>query len=160
MLANAPLAEQVLHSAELVIILTALGGGSGSGAAAEFARQARRAGCLTLAIAAIPFECQPLRTRIAFIALERLRRQTDVCIQVSLDRLAWRSRERGVDWLEGSGWVEDLAAGLIQMLAEVGLINLDLMDLRALRRRRRAQLGVATLKVRKRVTVSPSPNPN
>lgn len=135
MLANAPLAEEVLKSAELVVILTALGGGSGSGASAEFARQARRAGCLTIAISAMPFECQPLRTRIAEIALERLRRNADVCIQVSLDRLAWRSRERGVDWLEGSGWVEDLAAGLIQMLAKVGLINLDLMDLRSIVRR-------------------------
>jgi cell division protein FtsZ len=132
MLANAPLASKVLSDAELVVLLVGLGGGSGSGAAAEFARQARRSGCLTIAIAATPFECQNLRRKIAKKALEELREATDVCVQVSLDRLAIRSRERGLDWQKDSGWIEDLATGVIQTLAKVGLINLDLMDLRSI----------------------------
>ncbi|MBJ24394.1 MAG: hypothetical protein CMB64_06970 [Euryarchaeota archaeon] len=132
MLANAPLTSKVLSDAELVVLLVGLGGGSGSGAAAEFARQARRSGCLIIAIAAIPFECQPLRRKIAKKALGELRETTDVCVQVSLDRLALRSRERGLNWEKDSGWVEDLSTGVIQTLAKVGLINLDLMDLRSI----------------------------
>lgn len=132
MLANAPLTSKVLIDAELVVLLVGLGGGSGSGAAVEFARQARRSGCLTIAIAALPFECQTLRRDIAKNALENLRANTDVCVQVSLDQLAIRSRERGLDWQKDSGWVEDLATGVIQTLAKVGLINLDLMDLRSI----------------------------
>ena len=132
MLANAPLTSKVLSDAELVVLLVGLGGGSGSGAAAEFARQARRSGCLIIAIAAIPFECQPLRRKIAKKALDELRENTDVCVQVSLDRLALRSRERGLNWEKDSGWVEDLSTGVIQTLAKVGLINLDLMDLRSI----------------------------
>jgi cell division protein FtsZ len=132
MLANAPLASKVLADAELVVLLVGLGGGSGSGAAAEFARQAKRANCLIIAIVAIPFECQPLRRKIAKKGLEELRLETDVCVQISLDRLAIMSRERGLDWQKDSGWIEDLATGVIQTLAKVGLINLDLMDLRSI----------------------------
>ena len=65
MLANAPLTAKVLSDAELVVLLVGLGGGSGSGASIEFARQARLSGCLTIAIAGLPFECQPLRRKIA-----------------------------------------------------------------------------------------------
>ncbi|RAH15687.1 MAG: hypothetical protein CMB56_002400 [Methanobacteriota archaeon] len=132
MLANAPLTSRILSDAELVVLLVGLGGGSGSGGAIEFARQARRSGCLTIAIAGIPFECQPLRRKIARNALEDLRLNTDVCVQVSLDRLAMRSRERGLNWERDSGWIEDLSTGVIQTLAKVGLINLDLMDLRSI----------------------------
>lgn len=132
MLANAPLTSKILSDAELVVLLVGLGGGSGSGAAVEFARQARRSGCLVIAIAAIPFECQQLRRKIAKNSLEELRKNTDVCVQVSLDRLALRSRERGLKWEKDSGWIEDLSTGVIQTLAKVGLINLDLMDLRSI----------------------------
>ena len=55
-----------------------------------------------------------------------------MCVQISLDRLAIMSRERGLDWQKESGWIEDLATGVIQTLAKVGLINLDLMDLRSM----------------------------
>lgn len=132
MLANAPLTAKVLSEAELVVLLVGLGGGSGSGASIEFARQARLSGCLTIAIAGLPFECQPLRRKIAKNALDKLRESTDVCVQISLDRLAIMSRERGLDWQKESGWIEDLATGVIQTLAKVGLINLDLMDLRSI----------------------------
>ena len=57
---------------ELVILLTGLGGGVGTGAAHEFARQARQSGAIVLAVAALPFEHQPTRLDIAMEGLERL----------------------------------------------------------------------------------------
>ena len=42
-----PIASHFLERAELVLLLTGLGGGSGSGASIEFARQAAQAGCLS-----------------------------------------------------------------------------------------------------------------
>ena len=50
---------------ELVILLTGLGGGTGTGAAHEFARQARVIGAVVIAVAAMPFEIQSTRLGIA-----------------------------------------------------------------------------------------------
>jgi len=80
----------------------------------------------------LPFETQMVRKRLAEKALDDLRAYSDVCVQVSLDRLAWQARERGLDWTKRTGWIEELTIGLIQTLARVGKINLDLMDLRAI----------------------------
>lgn len=122
----------MLEQAELVLILTALGGGTGSGAAVEFARQAATAGCLVLCVAATPFQAQPAREATASEAMAELRRHAHVCVELSLDRLAWQARERGVDWEVGAAWVEEVVEGLMRTLGRVGLINLDLMDLRAI----------------------------
>ena len=127
-----PIASHFLERAELVLLLTGLGGGSGSGASIEFARQAVQSGCLVLTVAAMPFEAQAERQKIAEKALSRLTKVSHVCVELSLDRMAWQARERGVDWHQGSAWVEELCEGLMRTLANVGLINLDLMDLRAI----------------------------
>jgi cell division protein FtsZ len=127
-----PIASHFLEKAELVLLLTGLGGGSGSGASIEFARQAIQAGCLVISVAAMPFEAQSERQKIAEKSLSRLSKNSHICVELSLDRMAWQARERGVDWQQGSAWVEELTEGLMRTLANVGLINLDLMDLRAI----------------------------
>ena len=126
------LTSQLLSSTELVILLTGLGGGVGTGAAHEFARQARQSGCIVLAVAALPFEHQPTRTDIAMEGLERLEKTAHVTVRLSLDRLARQARERGQLWQMGAEWIEDLVDGLVRTLMRMGLINLDLMDLRAI----------------------------
>ena len=71
-----PLAEQRMRSVssvvsklmepvELVILLTGLGGGTGTGAAHEFARQARLSGAIVIAVSAMPFAVQSTRLKIA-----------------------------------------------------------------------------------------------
>ena len=138
-----PLAEQRMRSlstrtrpfleqAELVIIVAGLGGGTGTGASHEFARQAKLHGATVLSIAALPFGHQPARKRIAEAEIQRLDHHSDVCVQLSLERLARQARDRGKDWSMGSEWVEDLIDGMVRTLLSMGLINLDLMDLRAI----------------------------
>ncbi len=121
----------LLEQAELVIIMTGLGGGMGSGASSELATLAKEADCLVLSIAGLPFAEQPLRSSIAEAALPALEYNSHVCIRVSMERLAWQARYRETDWRAGSGWIEELVEGLVTTLARVGKINLDLMDLRA-----------------------------
>ena len=126
------LANTILEPVELVILLTGLGGGTGSGAAHEFARQARQSGALVLAVAAMPFEVQETRTEIAKSGLERLQHVAHVTVRLSLDRLARQARQKGQNWQMGAEWIEDLVDGLVRTLMRMGLINLDLMDLRAI----------------------------
>ena len=125
-------AKPVFDGRELVILLVGLGGGTGTGAAAEVARQARKSGAIVITVAALPFSLQSHRTSLANDALTELESKSHVCVQLSLDRLARRSRENGSDWRMGSEWVEDLVEGLVGALLKMGLINLDLMDLRSI----------------------------
>ena len=71
-----------------------------------------------------------LRCAIAENALPTIERNSDLCIRVSLERLAWQARHRDSDWKLGSEWIGELIEGLVTTLARVGKINLDLMDLR------------------------------
>ena len=138
-----PLAEQRMRSVsavvrklmepvELVILLTGLGGGTGSGAAQEFARQARLSGAMVIAVAAMPFDIQSTRQVIAEEGFARLDSFAHVTARLSLERLARQAREKGRSWQMGAEWVEDLVDGLVRTLLRMGLINLDLMDLRAI----------------------------
>jgi len=138
-----PLAEQrmrsvsavvrkILEPVELVILLTGLGGGTGTGAAHEFARQARLSGAIVIAVSAMPFEIQQTRLDIAEEGFSRLDEFAHVTVRLSLERLARQARERGRSWQMGAEWVEDLIEGLVRTLMSMGLINLDLMDLRAI----------------------------
>ncbi|MBT7938630.1 MAG: hypothetical protein HN696_05655 [Euryarchaeota archaeon] len=143
MRAHGPNTEVIMQPIELVILMAGLGGGAGSGAAPEFARQARARGALVLSIAALPFESQIARAEVAAKALKELEESSDVCVRLMLDRLAWQARERGADWRKGAHWIVELVDGIVQTICRMGLINLDLMDLRAVVERK----GKATMLV-------------
>ena len=100
--------QGMLNNSELVIILTALGGGTGSGAAAEIAARSAEAGSLVISIVGMPFAEQPLRCAIADKAIPAIERNSDLCIRVSLERLAWQARHRESDWKMGSEWILSL----------------------------------------------------
>ena len=61
--------QGLLKNSELVIILAALGGGTGSGAAAEIAAKSAESGSLVISIVGMPFAEQPLRSAIADLSL-------------------------------------------------------------------------------------------
>ena len=124
--------QGMLKNSELVIILAALGGGTGSGAAAEIAARSAEAGSLVISIVGMPFAEQPLRSAIADKSIPAIERNSDLCIRVSLERLAWQARHRESDWKMGSEWIGELIEGLVTTLARVGKMNLDLMDLRTI----------------------------
>jgi cell division protein FtsZ len=128
----APLVRTILEDVELVVLLVGLGGGSGTGAGHEFARQARQSGAVVLSVAALPFDVQETRAKIAEEGLERLQQNAHITVQLSLERLARQAREKGTAWQMGAEWIEDLVDGLVRTLLRMGLINLDLMDLRAI----------------------------
>ena len=124
--------QPLIDKAELVVILTCLGGGVGSGAAPEFARLARESDCMVVSIVGFPFAEQPIRYQLAEESFPELYNSSNVCIRVSLERLSWQSKERKLDWKNGAGWIEELVEGLLSTLAKVGKINLDLMDFRTI----------------------------
>ena len=124
--------QPLLDNAELVVILTCLGGGVGSGASSEFANLAKKSDCLVVSIVGFPFAEQPMRYQLAEENFPSLYENSNVCIRLSLERLSWQARQRDLDWKEGAGWIEELVEGLLMTFANVGKINLDLMDFRTI----------------------------
>jgi len=135
--------SRMLERAELVLIATALGGGVGGGASVWIAEQARSSGALVVTIAGLPFDDQVSRMRWARLSRPRLESASHATIGISLSSLAQRSVKRGVPWENGGGWVSSLVGGLVRTQARMGVINLDLMDLRTIL----AQAGKSTVLV-------------
>ncbi|MEC8384654.1 MAG: hypothetical protein VXZ89_04565 [Candidatus Thermoplasmatota archaeon] len=134
---------KMLDRAELVLISSVLGGGVGSGASVWIAEQARSAGALVVTIAGLPFEDQVSRMRWARLSRPRLESASHATIGISLSSLAQRSVNRGIPWQDGGGWISSLVTGLVRTQAKMGVINLDLMDLRTIL----AQAGRSTVLV-------------
>ncbi len=126
-----PILDRVLEDVEFMLLFVGLGGGTGSGVAPWLARRARASGCLVVGCLGLPFEQQVARRSIAQESLSSLLGVQHLSLRVRLDHLARAARERGLDWEDGGGWVPELAGGMVRTLAQVGLINLDLADLRS-----------------------------
>src|SRR6266545_4214 len=78
---NADQLRELCEATDLTLIVTGLGGGTGTGASPVVARIARESGALVLAVVSLPFECEGARRwRQAQAGLEELREAADAVI--------------------------------------------------------------------------------
>lgn len=81
-----------LRQVGLLVIITGLGGGTGSGAVPVITRIAREAGTLVLVMAGMPFAFEGRKiARIAEDAMKRIRTHADAIIRISNERLVDRA---------------------------------------------------------------------
>jgi cell division protein FtsZ len=81
-----------LRQVNLLVIVTGLGGGTGSGAVPVIVRIAREAGALVLVMASMPFNFEGRKVaRIADEAIKRIRTHADAIIRIPNERLVDRS---------------------------------------------------------------------
>jgi len=123
-----------LVGVKLLMLITGLGGGTGSGATPIIADIARKAGVLTLCFATLPFEYEgQQRSEIAAGGLEGLRGVTDAIITLPNQRI--------VDLLDEDTSIDRAFAAVDEMmitsikslwhlLTLPGFINMDFTDLR------------------------------
>lgn len=83
----------VLNSADSVVLVAGLGGGTGGGIAPMMARLARTMGVPTVAAAITPFDFEGARNERAALALEHLRREASVVLSYS--NTEWANRFAG-----------------------------------------------------------------
>jgi cell division protein FtsZ len=136
------------RDAEVVLIITGLGGGAGSGISPVLARAAREAGALVLGCAITPFECEgSLRQHQAEAALEQLRAAADGVICLPNQKIA-RLVDEHTSLVNTFKAVNDLLVlglrGLLGLLTQRGLIPIHLDRLCALLRGRHAESALAT----------------
>jgi cell division protein FtsZ len=83
---------ELLAGSDMVVLLTGLGGGTGSGVTPILARLARDAGAVTVAAVVTPFKYEGVRNRRADAAIDLLQREADVVIAFSNEE--WFNRYR------------------------------------------------------------------
>ncbi len=126
--------KKIFEGQDLCVIVACLGGGTGSGAGPIFAKIAKSAGCLTYGIFTLPFNFEgEKKAAIAKEALERLRPSLHAFSVIPNERIFQIIGKETPLKKALSAINERLAQsleGLIEIIYEPGLINIDFADLK------------------------------
>ena len=139
--------EEALAGADMIFITGGMGGGTGTGAAPVVAEIAQALGALTVAIVTKPFSFEgKRRMENALIGIEELRKHVDTLIVIPNDRLR-EIIDKSTPMLEAFKEVDNVLRRGVQsisdLIAVVGLVNLDFADVRAVMEKSgRALIGI------------------
>ena len=139
--------EDALSGADMVFITAGMGGGTGTGAAGIVAEIAQGLGALTVAIVTKPFSFEgKRRMENALYGIEELKKHVDTLIVIPNDRLR-EIIDKSTPMLEAFKEVDNVLRRGVQsisdLIAVVGLVNLDFADVKAVMEKRgRAIIGI------------------
>ena len=116
----------------MVIIATGLGGGTGTSASPIFAREARKLGLLTVAIATLPYSWEGgPRIDAALDGLDRLAQEVDSLLVISNDRVQEVYGDKSAK--EGYKLTDEVLCSAVRSIVEIsrmfGYIILDFADI-------------------------------
>ena len=124
--------EQALRGSDLIIIVTALGGATGSGATPIIAELAQATGALTLCFASYPLsQEEPQRLTRAAQGLEALEQLVDSCFVIAKDKLVSDQLQEGAfqqAWAAVNEAVLQGVMGITYPITLPGYIGLDFSD--------------------------------
>jgi cell division protein FtsZ len=126
----------VVQGADMVFVTAGMGGGTGTGAAPDVAREAREQGALTIGVVTRPFFFEgSQRAAVAIEGIERLKEEVDTLIVIPNDRLLELTDKR-MTLTESFSLADDFLRQGIQGISELitvpGLINLDFADVKTI----------------------------
>ena len=127
--------EEALTGADMVFVTCGMGGGTGTGAAPVVAEIAQSLGALTVSIVTKPFSFEgPRRMKQAIAGIEELKKHVDTLIVIPNDRVR-EIIDRSTPMYEAFKEVDNVLRRGVQsisdLIAVVGLINLDFADVKA-----------------------------
>ncbi len=127
--------EETLKGADMVFITCGMGGGTGTGAAPVIAEIAQNLGALTVGIVTRPFSFEGRRRMDnALAGIEELKKHVDTLIVIPNDRLR-EIIDKSTPMLDAFKEVDNVLLRGVQsisdLIAVVGLVNLDFADIRA-----------------------------
>ena len=127
--------EEALTGADMVFVTCGMGVGTGTGAAPVVAEIAQSLGALTVSIVTKPFSFEgPRRMKQAVAGIEELKKHVDTLIVIPNDRLR-EIIDRSTPMYEAFKEVDNVLRRGVQsisdLIAVVGLINLDFADVKA-----------------------------
>lgn len=128
--------KKILEGQDLCVLIACLGGGTGSGAAPIFAKISKDLGNLTYGIFTLPFEFEgEKKNQIAREALERLKSNVNTFSVIPNERI-FQIIDKETPLKAALSVINKSLAegleGLIEMIYDPGLINIDFADLRTI----------------------------
>ena len=127
--------ERELKGVDMLFISAGMGGGTGTGATPIIANLARSLGILTVAVVTTPFKYEGLkRNKIAELGLQELEKEVDSLIVVPNEKLLLVLGEACTvkqATKESDSVLFDAVKGIYDLVAQVGFINNDFADLKA-----------------------------
>ena len=126
--------REVMMGAHMVFIAAGMGGGTGTGAAPVVARIAQELGILTVAVVTRPFSIEgKLRNERAERGIEELKEYVDSLITIPNQRLVSIAGDKMTlkeCFSVANKVLIDAVYGIIDLIHEPGLINVDFADVR------------------------------
>ena len=128
--------KKMLEGQDLVVIVSSLGGGAGSGAAPVFAQISKSMGNLTYGIFTLPFVFEGVKKdEIAKTALEKLKPYMNAMTILPNERV-FEVVPKNTPFNKTLSYINtmlsDSLEGLIETIYDTGVINIDFADLRAI----------------------------
>ncbi len=118
-----------LRDVDLLVVVTGLGGGTGSGAVPVIVRLAREVGALVLCMASMPFKFEGRKiSNIAEESLRRIRTHADAIVRIPNERLVDRSDAvlpADQAFARNHEVMRDGVFSLMRMLSQSGVCGLD-----------------------------------
>ncbi len=136
---------EAIRGYDMVVLAAGMGGGTGTGSAAQVAQMAREQGSLVVAFVTYPFGLERSRKLKADWGLEQLSKNADTTIVIENDKLLSYAPNLQVE--KAFDLIDNVAGNAVKGIADTismpSLINLDFADLRAVMR----DMGTAVINI-------------
>jgi len=122
--------KKAVSGADMVFVISGMGGGTGTGAAPVFAQIAKENGAIVIGVVTMPFESEKARVDKAEFGLQDLREVTDTCIVLDNNRLVDIAGQLPIEqaFAVANELVSTMVKGIVETITLPSLINLDYAD--------------------------------
>lgn len=126
--------KKAVGGADMVFVLSGMGGGTGTGAAPVIAQLAKETGAVVIGVVTMPFESEKARIDKAEFGLQELREVTDTCIVLDNNRLVDIAGQLPIEqaFAVANELVSTMIKGIVETITLPSLINLDYADVSAI----------------------------
>ncbi len=127
--------KKKMSGSDMIFITCGLGGGTGTGAAPEIARIAKKQGALTIGIITLPFTIEgQKRVENAMFGLEKMESMVDTLIVIPNDKLLDLAPELPLHtaFKISDEILTNAVKGITELVTTNGLVNLDFADVKAI----------------------------
>jgi cell division protein FtsZ len=122
--------KRAVAGADMVFVITGMGGGTGTGAAPVAAQVAKETGAIVIGVVTMPFDSEKARVDKAEFGLQELREVTDTCIVLDNNRLVDIAGQLPIEqaFAVANELVSTMVKGIVETITLPSLINLDYAD--------------------------------
>ncbi len=126
--------KKATGGADMVFVVTGLGGGTGTGASPIIAQLAKESGAVVIAVATMPFDCEKVRQDKAEFGLQELTEVVDTAILIDNNRLVDIAGNLPMEqaFAVANELISTMIKGIVETITLPSLINLDYADVSAI----------------------------